>query len=200
MAYSEFRLPDVIEKFALVTRESAGLFADRPPLPPSATLVEILAFNVPLALMIGNEKARSEFILAPILAELKRLHRPQVSLFSGIELTVDPAAGLNGTCDFLLSLGPEQMYVKAPIVALVEPKNEAMRDGMGQCAAEMVASRLFNERAKNAIGTVYGTVTTGTVWSFMSLSASTLSIDPTEYYIGEPERILGILASMTAPA
>jgi hypothetical protein len=199
MFYRDFSLPDVVEKFALTTREAEGLFADRPSLPPSPLLVEILRFNVPLAVAIGNEKARSEFIVAPILGEVKRLHRPSVNLFSGVELSVDPSAGLNGVCDFLLSLGLEQLFVRAPVVALVEAKNEAMREGMGQCAAEMVAAQMFNQRAGNGIEMVYGAVTTGTLWSFMSLAGPLMSIDLSEYHIRDVDRILGILVAMAAP-
>jgi hypothetical protein len=199
MVYSDFRLPDVLNQFGLVTREAAGLFADRPRITPSPLLVETLRYNVPLASSIGNEKARSELIIAPVLVELKRVHLPAVGLFSGVELAVDAAAGLTGTCDFLLSLTPEQLFVKAPIMALVEAKKEDMFVGLGQCAAEMVAARIFNERAGNAIETVYGAVTTGTAWKFLSLSGSTLSIDLNEYSINEPDRILGILSSMASP-
>lgn len=201
MSYSDFRLPDVLDKFSLVTREVVGLFADRPPVQPSALLVEILRFSVPLGVAIGNEKARSEFIVAPVLGELKRLQSTVIGLFSGVDLTVDPGAGLAGVCDFLVSLTPEQLFVKAPVVTLVEAKKEDMLTGMGQCAAEMVGARLFNERAGNPIDPVYGAVTTGTAWRFMSLSGSTLAIDMSEYSISEVEQILGILVSMTtAPA
>jgi hypothetical protein len=199
MSYRDFSLPQVLKKFALVTREAADLFADRPPLPPSAMLVEILRFNVPLGVAIGNEKARSEFIVAPVLSELKRLHRPALGVFSGVELSVDPGAGLTGVCDFLLSLGAEQLFVKAPIVALVEAKKDDMFEGMGQCAAEMVAARVFNEREGNGIEAVHGAVTTGTNWRFMTLSGPTLAIDMSEYLISEPQKILGILASMATP-
>ena len=201
MSYSDFRLPDVLDKFSLVTREVVGLFADRPPVQPSALLVEILRFSVPLGVAIGNEKARSEFIVAPVLGELKRLQSTVIGLFSGVDLTVDPGAGLAGVCDFLVSLTPEQLFVKAPVVTLVEAKKEDMLTGMGQCAAEMVGARLFNERAGNPIDPVYGVVTTGTAWRVMSLSGSTLAIDMNEYSISEVEQILGILVSMTtAPA
>jgi hypothetical protein len=199
MSYRDFRLPDVLDKFKLVTREAGGLFADRPPVRPSAHLLETLRLNVRLATSMGTEKARSEFIIAPILAELKHTLRPTIGLFSGVDLLVDAEAGLTGTCDFLVSAGPEQFFVKAPVLAVVEAKNENMREGLGQCAAELVAARLFNERAGNAIDVVYGAVTTGTNWRFMSLSGDTLAIDLDEYPIAEPERILGILASMVAP-
>jgi len=63
----------------------------------------------------------------------------------------------------------------------------------------MVGARIFNERAGNAIKTVYGAVTTGTMWQFLSLSGSTLSVDLDEHGIDEIDRILGILAFMISP-
>jgi hypothetical protein len=196
MSFRDFRLPDVLKRFHLVTREAPGLFADRPRVAPSPLLSELLQFNVPLASSVGTEKVRSELIVAPMLVELKRSLRAAISFFSGVDLSVDPEAGLTGICDFLLSLGPEQFFVTAPVVALVEAKNENVREGMGQCAAEMVAAQLFNAREGNTIDTIYGAVTSGTVWRFMSLSGTTLSIDMAEYSINEPDQILGILASM----
>jgi len=89
--------------------------------------------------------------------------------------------------------------VKAPIVTLVEAKREDLDTGVGQCAAEMVGARFFNERAKNPIETVYGVVTTGTTWRFMSLSGSTLSIEFNEYSIRDLGKILGILSAMIVP-
>src|SRR5262249_45267599 len=155
----DFRLPEVLDRFKLATREASGAFAERPPVAPSAWLLDTLRYNVPLATAIGTEKARSEMVISPVLIELKRSIRPATSLFSGIDLSVDPDAGLTGICDFLLGLGPEQLFVKAPIVTLVEAKNENLREGIGQCAAEMVAARVFNERAGNSIETIYGVVT-----------------------------------------
>src|SRR5262249_15394139 len=106
-SYSDFnaRLPEALETFDLTTRKKAGTFADRPPAAASARLVDILSYNVALATSIANEKARSELIVAPVLVELKRALRPDIGLFSGVDLVVDAAAGLTGTCDFLISAG-----------------------------------------------------------------------------------------------
>jgi hypothetical protein len=198
MAYSDFNshLADALKKFDLTTREKSGVFGDRPPAPASPLLLEILSYNVALGSAIGTEKGRSELIVAPVLVELKRSLRPEASLFSGVDLSVDPAAGLTGTCDFLVSASPEQFFVRAPVVVVVEAKNESIRDGMGQCVAEMVGSKIFNEREGNAIETVYGAVTTGQIWKFASLTGKTLQIDMIEYLIDQPDKILGILASM----
>ncbi len=202
MSYSDFsaHLADVLKKFELVNREENGLFEDRRPVGLSANLLEMLQDSVPLASAIGTEKARSELIIAPVLFDLVRTRRPRISLFSGVDLPVDAAAGLTGTCDFLISASPEQLFVKAPVVVVVEAKNESIRDGMGQCVAEMVASKIFNEREGNAIDTVYGAVTTGQIWKFSSLTGKTLQIDMVEYLIDQPDKILGILASMVPDA
>jgi hypothetical protein len=198
MAYSDFNghLADALKKFDLTTREKPGVFDDRPPAAASPLLLEILSYNVSLGSAIGTEKGRSELIVAPVLVELKRSLRPEASLFSGVDLSVDAAAGLTGTCDFLISASPEQFFVRAPVVVVVEAKNESLRDGMGQCVAEMVGSKIFNEREGNAIETVYGAVTTGQIWKFASLTGKTLQIDMVEYLIDQPDKILGILASM----
>jgi len=199
MSFRDFRLPDVLKSFDLVTREAAGLFEDRPPVSPGAHLLEMLRYSAPLATSIGTEKARSELLVAPLLLELKRAFRPDIGFFSGVELVVDPERGLAGICDFLLTAGPEQLFVKSPVIAVVEAKNENLREGLGQCAAEMVAAMIFNEREGNAIETVYGVVTTGTAWKFASLTGKALSIDLNEYGIAQPEKILGILVSMVTP-
>ncbi|WP_321161611.1 hypothetical protein [Lyngbya sp. CCAP 1446/10] len=60
-----------------------------------------MQFNLPLALEINSDKARSELIIAPILVEIKKRLPERMSLFSGREFNVDPARGLSGYCDFL---------------------------------------------------------------------------------------------------
>ena len=196
MQYRDFRLADAVKQLGLQVKESIGIFETVDPVAPSALLVETLRFNLPLASTLGTEKARSELLIAPVLVEIKRFHRPDVSFFSGIELHVDAAAGLTGVCDFLLSLSPEQMYLRAPIVALVEAKSESLRDGMGQCVAEMVAADRFNRAEGNPIDTVYGAVTTGTAWKFLRMRGTAVEIDLSEYALAQPERVLGILLSM----
>jgi hypothetical protein len=198
MSDSEYngRLPEVLETFELTTLEKSGAFQDRPPAAPSRHLLETLAYNVSLASAVATEKARSELVVAPVLVELKRTLRPDISFFSGVDLSVDQDLGLTGTCDFILSASPEQLFLKAPVVVVVEAKNESIRAGMGPCVAAMVASQIFNAREGSAIETVYGAVTTGQIWRFSSLTGKTLEVDMLEYLIDQPDKILGILASM----
>jgi hypothetical protein len=196
MAFSDYhRLADVLKKFKIEPIDHPDLFAGVADVQPSAFVTASLHHGLPLATAIGTEKARSEMIVVPLLLDLK-IHAPDISLFSGVELSVDPEAGLTGVCDFLVSRTPEQHVVRAPIVTLVEAKNENLREGMAQCLAEMIAAQIFNQREGNDVVTVYGAVTTGSVWKFMSLSGQTVTLDPEEYLISRPEQILGILIQM----
>jgi hypothetical protein len=106
---------------------------------------------------------------------------------------VDSEKGLTGYCDFILSCSEEQLEITAPITIIVEAKKENIIGGLGQCIAGMVAAHIFNERANNSIKTIYGTVTSGTAWRFITLEANTVCIDSIEYYINDVEKILGIL-------
>jgi hypothetical protein len=193
MSYSDFTLEKVREAFNLVIEEDQDLFAEVGRVQPSDLLTRILKEYLTLAIAINSEKSRSEFIIAPVLAELKRLSNYQISLFSGKEFNVDSSKGLTGYCDFILSYSKEQLYIKAPVTAIVEAKNENIIGGMGQCIAEMTAAQIFNQQAGNTIETIYGVVTSGTNWRFLSLSQNIVFIDTVEYYIKEVDKILGIL-------
>lgn len=96
-----------------------------------------------------------------MLLEVRRQVQRRISLFSGVEFTVDPSRGLNGVCDYLLSLSPEQLTIEAPVVSIVEAKNDNLKSGLGQCMAEMVAAWLFNQSKGRELRRVYGVVPRG---------------------------------------
>ncbi|WP_333028289.1 MULTISPECIES: hypothetical protein [unclassified Microcoleus] len=181
------------KSFGLTLDESRDLFAATSPVVPSEILTTILNDYVPLAIAISTEKARAEFLIAPILAEVRRLLNKRVSLFSGKDFTVDPARGLQGFCDYIISGSQEQLFISAPVVTIFEAKKEDIIGGLGQCAAAMVAAQCFNQNQDSEVDRIYGSVTTGTNWKFLILEETTLFIDPTEYYIKEVDKILGIL-------
>jgi hypothetical protein len=83
-----------------------------------------LELGTAVALAINTEKARSEFIIAPVLLELRRLVGDRLGLFSGVPLEGDAARGLNGICDFLLTTSGRQLVVTTPVVAIIEAKND----------------------------------------------------------------------------
>ena len=137
-------------------------------------------------------------IVADVLVELLEHFDRRISLFSGIDFNVDAEKGLTGVCDFLVSLSPEQFYLEAPVIILVEAKNLDLKLGIGQCVAEMVAAQHFNTEKGNDISYVYGASTTGIDWQFFKLEAKCLHIDMATYTLERCDRILGILSSMVA--
>ena len=196
MPYSKFTLSRAVEDFELTIREEPNLFAAILPVIPTPLLREILVENVPWAVAVGSEKARSEGIINPVLLEVKRQLGGQVGVFSGEEFNVDIAADLNGFCDFLVSRSSEQLYIKAPVVMLVEAKKEDLKPALGQCLAEMVAAQRFNLSKRQVVETIYGVVTSGTVWRFLQLTGNMVSIDLTDYPLLPVDNVLGVLVWM----
>jgi hypothetical protein len=194
VSYSDFSLASAKKNLDLTISSRQDIFHEVPELTSSDYFQETLAYNVPFALASNTEKSRSEMIIAPILLELTRNFKEQISLFSGVDFTVDIARGLNGNCDFLISRSPELLILSAPVVVIVEAKKENINNGLGQCTAEMYAARLFNEREGNEVAEIYGAVTTGEVWKFLKLKNQTISIDLSEYFLNDINKILGILA------
>lgn len=196
MAYNKFTIQQIRKQFAIKIIELPNMFANVMPVVPSDVLRTLLLNYVPLAEAIGTEKAKSEFIIAPILAELRQITQQQISLFSGIEFNVDEDQGLNGRCDYIISLSPLQFSLTAPILMLVEAKNDSINDGLGQCMAEMIAAQRFNEQEQNIVKVIYGGVTTGSIWRFLKLEGQQLWIDDKQYFIAMLDIILGILISI----
>ena len=196
MAYSNFTLKTVRAQFGLEEVDTAGIFSDVEPTAPSELLTAVLARNIPLATAIGTEKAKSEMIVADVLVELREQLDLSISLFSGIDFNIDAESGLTGICDFIISLSPVQFNLEAPVIVLVEAKNDNLEVGLGQCVAAMVAAQHFNAEEKNDIPRIYGATTSGTEWRFLKLEGKKLYIDMSVYQIERCDKILGILASM----
>ncbi len=200
MSYSNFKLETVKSQFKLNFIRDKSLFSGIEPVDPTHLLKQTLEENVPLALAIHTEKARSELIVAPILVEVRRRMDHRISLFSGSEFNVDKSQDLTGVCDFLISLSPEQLTITAPIISIVEAKNDNIKNGIPQCIAEMVAAKKFNELQGNRVDEIFGIVTTGSLWQFLRLNGSTVEIDTDEYYLKEVDKILGIIISVIEDA
>jgi len=197
MSYSDFTLKKVKQKLDIKVVENKDLFSLIPEIEVSDYLSTTLKYNLPLALAVGTEKARSELIIANVLLEVRKLLKEEISFFSGINLDVDKDKDLNGFCDFIISKSSEQFYLNAPIITIVEAKNENITGGLGQCIAEMFASSIFNEKEGEPLPKIYGAVTTGNTWRFLEYQDHTAFIDMVEYHITHVNKIVGILAEMS---
>jgi hypothetical protein len=196
MPYSQFTFSKVKEQFNLTIAEGIRFFPDNiAPITPSQKLLAILE-DVPWAIAVDTEKARSEVIINPILLELRRIFDRKISVFSGEEFNIDPVIGLTGFCDFLVSKSPEQLAIEAPAIIIIEAKKADLKVGIGQCIAEMVAAQRFNQASDRQISSVYGCISSGTQWRFLKLEGSVVTIDLTDYPLLPVEIILGFLVWM----
>jgi hypothetical protein len=196
MAYSDFSLREVLEAFGLTLREHPDLFGTAAAVEPGETLQLTLRHYLPLALAINTEKARSEWIIAPILGDVRLRLEGRISLFSGTALNVDPARGLQGFCDFILSRSPIQHLLQAPALMVAEAKNLDLVGGLGQCIAAMVGAREFNAREGHPLTVVHGAVTRGDQWEFLKLEEDVVTLDMRVYAIQEVTKILGVLVQI----
>jgi len=195
MSYSDFKsLDQAVSNLELTVEDIPHFFRQVAPIEPSQRLQEALEENLDLAVSISTEKARSELIITPILLDIRRRFQNKIGYFSGNTFNVDDAKGLTGACDFMLSASSNQSLVTAPVLTLVEAKDNDIRIGLGQCVAQMVAAQIFNTRNGREQQAVYGAVSTGTNWKFILLEKDRVKIDLTEYFIPQLNQILGILA------
>jgi len=196
MPYSQFTLTQVKQDFQLVTVEGVRFFPSTiEPISPSPKLEAILE-DLPWAIAVDTEKARSEAIINPVLLEVRRILDRQISVFSGEEFNVAPHVGLNGVCDFLVSRSPEQLVIEAPAIVIVEAKKSDLKSGVGQCLAEMVAAQQFNAERGQPLPAIYGCITSGTVWRFFQLQAQTVTIDLFDYPLPPVDQILSFFVWM----
>lgn len=199
MAFSDFKYPDVLREFGLTWQTAENLFAGVQAVPPTPSIREVMAATANLATTINTEKARSEWMIAPVLGDFWSRYHGQISLFSGADFDADPAAKLNGYCDFIVTRAPQQPQIISPVMVIFEAKRENINDGLGQCIAGMLGAQRFNQRNNTLSDPIFGCVTNGSQWKFLRLLGNNVAYDLREYYHGQPELLLGILTHVVGP-
>jgi hypothetical protein len=195
MAYADFTLETAEARLGVRAR-GGELFPGLAPIPVPDWLRALLDRGMQLAML--SEKARSEFIVSPILLACRELSGDALAIFPGPRFDVDPGRGLIGECDFLLALSDPVPRIRAPIIAVVQAKKNDIDAGLGQCVAQMVAARDDNEREQSGVGAVYGCVTTGEDWQFLRLEDNVVTVDRTRIYIDNVGGILSVFMAIVA--
>jgi hypothetical protein len=194
MSYKSLTFQQLKERFGWELSLSPILSVKVVPVEPSQWLWRTIEISSNTA--VTTAKERSERIISPILLELIERNNRQFSLFSGWSCDVDVERGLKGEGDFLISSVPFDFEIKVPVFALRETKGGEIESCLPQCAAQMVATQLFNEREHNSRPAVFGCVTTGVVWRFLNLEENNLIIDVDIYCLDNVPRILGVLQTI----
>ena len=175
MGYSKYKkLKVVTQKFGL-SAQLYSLFEVIPSRAPSSWLAKTLEMGY--LSPITNEKSKSERLVSPILLEAITEFAKQISLFSGEEININKADNLAGPCDFFFAFTPPMPYMEAPIISLVEAKDEDMEWGLAQCAAQVYAAHLLNLQEGKNLPILYGCATTGVEWQFFKFENNTFYID-----------------------
>lgn len=190
MAYSDYTSLQKLTAELGITNKRHNLFASIIPINPTQKLIDDIA-EAQNYYSLTTEKAKSEFLIAPILKEVKRTHLESVSVFSGVNLETN-RTGLNGFCDFILTNTADSVELIAPICCLVEAKNRSIEEGFAQCAAEMFAAILFNEQSHIKSEIMYGCVTNGYEWCFLKLENNQVLIDTERFFLNDLAHILGV--------
>jgi hypothetical protein len=198
MSFRDFTVSSVRQTLNLRIQE-VRLFEAAAPSPVRPDFADSIRYGVDLATSIDTEKAKSEFIIAPILMELRRTTGDRFKLFSGVEWNVDPSRGLNGSCDFILTRGASQLFVSAPFLAIAEAKNDHIINGLAQCIAGMYAATVANQADGLPPGVVFGIVSTGTLWRILRLTDDLVEIDTDNMLVSDLPRLMGVLEFITRP-
>ena len=193
MSYSKFKKYKDLEPLGLEINIETLNF-DFKKVQPSEWLLTTFSHNADLPK--ATEKAKSEFFIAPILTEIVHRNRSKVTFFSGYEFDVDKTLGLIGHCDFLISRIPKSPMIQAPVLSIVEAKDDNFEKGNPQCIAQMYAAQLFNERAGKPTPVMFGASTFGVAWQFLKLENGVVKVDTQIYSLKDLPTILGILEYM----
>jgi hypothetical protein len=107
-----------------------------------------------LHISLENEITRREFLIAPLVAKIRRLTESKLRSEYWLEYNHQ----LKGSLDYLLR--------RERNLLVVEAKNADMSRGFTQLAVEMVALDKADESEQEII---YGAITTGNIWQFGEL-------------------------------
>ncbi len=192
MAYKKYTGSEITDLLGLQL-QTAELFENHkiPTKQPSILLTSYLDRVREMALT--TEKSVSEYLVSPILTEIKVDNKIHITLFSGEQLNVDRKRNLNGEIDFFFAKTTHALAKKAPILCIVEAKIGLIDTGIPQAAAQLYAARLKNEQEGSNIRIIYGAVTDGKTWRFLKLEDQILYTDLSILYLDNLPLLLGTL-------
>jgi hypothetical protein len=193
MAYRDFKMSDLISRFGIKQEMQIDLFnRDKVVRVESSAYLKMSMDRAEL-FELTTEKAISERLVSPILAEIKERNPMFVKLFSGEIINADFKQGLNGEIDFILTKHPESLDPRSPILCVTEAKIGRIQRHIPQAAAQMLGARVFNEKNGEPTNTVYGAVTDGKVWRFLKLENDSFFQDEKDIFINDLPLLLGVL-------
>ena len=190
MAYTDFTVFDLRQQFDVQFR-AEQLFPDLTPVEPSHWLRQSIRIGQEVG--YNSEKSRSERLVTPVLLELCEHNDRSFSIYSGMNLDIDPAQGLRGECDFIFSFSRIQDFITAPVFFALDVCYREAEAELTPLLNQLVAARKLNELEGHSPRTLFGCSTTGTEWRFLQYEGTNFIFDEGRYLVNELPSLLGIL-------
>lgn len=140
----------------------------------------------------NSEYALCETLIYPALREIWKLYKADLLLWSHQPLNYDEK--LCGIPDYMVAKRSAMgnIFLEKPFLIIVEAKKDNFEEGWSQCIAEMIAAQKINGSAAS----VYGIVSTGTIWEFGMLSTNHFIKEITIYTIQNLNQLFAAIAYM----
>ena len=134
----------------------------------------------------NSENAICENLIYPVLKEVWKIYRRELTLWSHETLAYDE--DLSGVPDYTVTqrnpLGT--IVFDKPYFLTVEAKQDKFEEGWGQCLAEMIAVQRIND---DFVSDIYGIVSNGKIWQFGKLTASLFTRNKNLYVIQDLDKL-----------
>ena len=134
----------------------------------------------------NSENAICENLIYPVLKEVWKIYRRELTLWSHETLAYDE--DLSGVPDYTVTqrnpLGT--IVFDKPYFLTVEAKQDKFEEGWGQCLAEMIAVQRIND---DFVSDIYGIVSNGKIWQFGKLTASLFTRNKHLYVIQDLDKL-----------
>ncbi len=196
MAFTDYRNFDAVvkrHKLRFTSGQVARPLADAPPFSDYFRAELDLSLNY-LTPGRSSEIGAGEILLFPILREVWKTYREQLSLFTHEGLVCD--ADLSGVPDYFICRVSEYGRIPEPPYLLVaEAKLDDFDRAWGQCLAEMLAAQRLNATPDRP---VYGVASNGKAWEFGVLLGNVFTQQQTAYAVADLDRVGQALHSVLA--
>ncbi len=138
----------------------------------------------------NSEDAICENLIYPVLKEVWKMYRKQLTLWSHQTLTYDE--NLSGQPDYIVTKRHPLTTIifDKPYFLVVEAKQDKFEEGWGQCLAELVAVHKINNDFEQ---TIFGIVSNGQVWQFGQLKGDVFTRNIISYNIGDLDRLFAVV-------
>ncbi len=164
---------------------------------PSQALIDDINFALTETAYNASEEAICESIIYPILKEVWKPFRSELSLFS--HKSINAGNLLVGTPDYLVAkrshLG--NMVLDTPLLITVEAKRDDFENAWGQCLAQMQAVTEINA-TKGLHIPVYGIVSNGISWQIAELKDDVLTQNTDIYILTDLKKLYQVIAELLA--